>query len=122
MRKGQKSQRHEKEKAMKYELVYKHFSHNAVLQLYGAYASDELKKAVYAAGWQDNPFAAPPLPEDMLDEEMQTDMFVQPQGSDLFGGSTKEEGRRNVAALRKALAGIGIELGRARKLSLAEQL
>jgi len=104
------------------ELVYKAPSPaNAGLQLYGEYASDELRAAILGAGWQEPEFPAPRMPGD-IPEWLETESFHQPQGSGLFGGSTDEEGEANIARLREALAPFGIELGEPRELTVQEQL
>jgi hypothetical protein len=53
---------------------------------------------------------------------MNTDTFVQPAGSELFGGQTEEEWIKNYRALSSALKPLGFILDRPRKMSIAEQM
>ena len=105
---------------MKAELCYKDGPENSGLWFYGEYVGDDVRKAILAAGWEENEFKPSMIPADQLEDWMQTDEFNQPAGSGLFGGSTKEEGARNIEALKAALAPLGIKVGKPRKLSMQE--
>ena len=102
------------------ELVHKTHSRNSWLQFYGEYVCADLKVAILAAGWSEPEHKAPPVPEEFLDRGTKTDVFVQPKGSDLFGGSTDKEWKQNFARLQAAVARFGITLGRSRKAGFSE--
>jgi len=88
---------------------------NSWLEFKGEYVGPEVEKAMLAAGWRRQKHGAPRMPEGTLEPGMTTDVFCQPPGGGLFGGSTEDEGERNMAAARKALDGFRVELGRPRK-------
>lgn len=107
---------------MKAELRYKTNPENSCLVLYGAYSTDEFKAAVKEAGWKFNEFGPSMIPVDLLESWMSTDEFNQPTGTGLFGGSTKSEWEKNIAALKTALNPLGIKLGKPRQFSSSELL
>ncbi len=109
---------------MRMELAYDRIVSSSCLRIYGEYLKQgsPILAAIYAAGWRDQPFAAPEPRGVEITETMQTQTYVQPVGSGLFNGSTKDEWERNVSALRSELRRFGIKLGRPRQLSFSEMI
>lgn len=108
------------------ELAYSgpHTGDSALL-VYGTYIEDNspLGQAIARAGWHRPQFVAPRMPEGFqLTDTIQTETYLQPSGSALFGGQTEEESKRNFKALRSELSALGHRLGRPRKMSIQECL
>ena len=103
-------------------LVYKIAPHTSWLELYGGYATPELRAAILTAGWEGDKHPATPIDEKYLSAEDHTESFCQPQSVGLFGSPLEEEGKIAIARLRKALKTFGISLGRARRQSWHEAI
>ena len=111
------------------ELQHKGQPSNSWLRVYGEHLDDtprgrKLAAAILDAGWKPTKYPAsrlPPLDEKTM-RDMATDEFCQLPGKGLFGGSTPEEGKKNIDALRRALKPLGIKLGKPRGLSMQEML
>jgi len=107
------------------QLVYKNDPENSMLQFYGQYVrpGDPLHEAIINAGCLEDSFCfIPEIPEDKLEDWEKTSVFIQPKGTDLFAGSTKQEWKENLTRLKAALKPFGITLARPRQLDLAELL
>ena len=109
---------------MHMELAYDRVVSSSCLRVYGEYLKQgsPVLAAIYAAGWRDQPFAAPEPTGVEITETMQTQTYCQPAGSGLFNSPTKEEWDRNISALRSEMKRLGINLGRPRKLTYMEMV
>lgn len=103
-------------------LVYKMSPTSSWLELYGAYATTELRAAILAAGWEGDKYPATPIDAKYIEDYSQTESFCQPRGTGLFGSPSEEQGTKAIASLRKALKPFGIVLGRARRQSWQEAI
>ena len=95
--------------AHRFELV-KYPHGNVMLVAVGGYATESEKKIIYEAGWMDEPYPAPRISEEHLSEWMQTDRFVTPLGSGLFGMLTPIEAKKWRAVIEQAFLKADIPL------------
>jgi hypothetical protein len=102
------------------QLVYKRSILNASVQIMDEYLSPAVIAAFTDAGWTDQHARIPRLRE--LYDGAVTHEFSPPNGSEIFGGHTKEEGQRNNRVARSILRQHGIALLGQHKLTFAEQV